>query len=41
VIAQPIRVAIVGKTQSPGLFETMLVLGKDETVARMKRALSF
>ena len=38
VIAQPIRVAIVGKTQSPGLFETMMVLGKDQTLARMHRA---
>ena len=38
VIAQPIRVAIVGKPQSPGLFETMLVLGKEQTLARMKRA---
>jgi len=38
VIAQPIRVAIVGKTQSPGLFETMLVLGKAEVLARLKRA---
>lgn len=38
VIAQPIRVAIVGKTQSPGLFETMMVLGKSQTLARMKRA---
>ncbi|BCS89690.1 glutamate--tRNA ligase [Pseudodesulfovibrio sediminis] len=40
VIAQPIRVAIMGKTQSPGLFETMLVLGKEQTLARMKRALT-
>jgi len=38
VIAQPIRVAIMGKTQSPGLFETMMVLGKEQTLARMKRA---
>jgi len=38
VIAQPIRVAIVGKTQSPGLFETMMVLGKEQTLARLKRA---
>lgn len=38
VIAQPIRVAIVGKTQSPGLFETMMVLGKEETLARINRA---
>jgi len=40
VIAQPIRVAIVGKTQSPGLFETMMVLGKEQTLARMKRAVA-
>jgi len=40
VIAQPIRVAIVGRTQSPGLFETMLVLGKTQTLARLKRAVS-
>ncbi len=38
VIAQPIRVAIMGKTQSPGLFETMLVLGREQTLARIKRA---
>ncbi|QJB55418.1 glutamate--tRNA ligase [Pseudodesulfovibrio sp. zrk46] len=40
VIAQPIRVAIVGKTQSPGLFETMMVLGKEQTLARIRRAVS-
>ncbi len=39
VIAQPIRVAIVGKTQSPGLFETMAALGKEQTLARIKRAM--
>ena len=38
VIAQPIRVAIMGKTQSPGLFETMMVLGKEQTLARIRRA---
>jgi glutamyl-tRNA synthetase len=37
-IAQPIRVAITGKTQSPGLFETMVVLGRDQTLARIRRA---
>ncbi len=39
-IAQPIRVSITGVTASPGLFETMAVLGRDETLARMDRALS-
>jgi len=37
-IAQPIRVAIVGTTKSPGLFETMMVLGREQTLARLKRA---
>ena len=41
VIAQPIRVAITGKTASPGLFETMEVLGKERTIKRMKRAVFF
>ncbi|GAU07902.1 glutamate--tRNA ligase [Desulfoplanes formicivorans] len=38
-IAQPIRVALTGKTVSPGLFETMEALGKEQTLARMKRAM--
>ncbi len=39
-VAQPLRVALTGKTASPGLFETMSVLGRDESLARIKRALS-
>jgi len=39
-VAQPLRVALTGKTASPGLFETMCVLGKDESLARIKRALA-
>lgn len=39
-VAQPLRVALTGKTASPGLFETMSVLGKSESLARIKRALS-
>ena len=38
-LAQPIRVAVTGRTASPGLFETMVVLGRDETLARLDRAL--
>jgi len=38
-VAQPLRVAMTGKTASPGLFETMCVLGKDEALARIRRAL--
>ncbi|GAB6124532.1 glutamate--tRNA ligase [Humidesulfovibrio idahonensis] len=39
-VAQPLRVALTGKTASPGLFETMCVLGKTESLARIKRALA-
>jgi glutamyl-tRNA synthetase len=34
-VAQPARVALTGKTQSPGLFEVMEVLGKERTIARL------
>lgn len=37
-LAQPIRVAITGGTTSPGLFETMHVLGRERTLARFARA---
>jgi glutamyl-tRNA synthetase len=37
-VAQPIRVALTGRTASPGLFETMEVLGRVRTLARLKRA---
>jgi glutamyl-tRNA synthetase len=39
-LAQPIRVAITGSTTSPGLFETMDVLGKTRTLARFRKALT-
>ncbi|WP_027136160.1 glutamate--tRNA ligase [Geminicoccus roseus] len=37
-IAQPLRVALTGSTVSPGLFEVMAVLGKDEVLARLDDA---
>ena len=37
-IHQPIRVALTGGTASPGLFEVMEVLGKDEVVRRLTTA---
>jgi glutamyl-tRNA synthetase len=36
---QPIRVAISGSTISPGIFESVAVLGRDESLARIDRAL--
>src|SRR2546421_1371705 len=38
-VYQPIRVAISGRTVSPGIFESVAVLGRDETLARIDRAL--
>jgi glutamyl-tRNA synthetase len=40
-IAQPIRVALTGRTVSPGLFEIMLTLGKGPVLSRLEKALSF
>ncbi len=34
-VAQPIRAALTGTTQSPGVFDVMAVLGKHECIARM------
>lgn len=34
-LAQPLRAALTGRTESPGLFEVMAVLGRDETLARI------
>ncbi len=35
---QPIRVAVTGSTVSPGLFESIELLGRDETLARIREA---
>src|ERR1700674_3116461 len=37
---QPIRVAVCGRKNAPPLFETLEVLGKETTVARVERALA-
>lgn len=39
-IAQPLRVALTGKTASPGLFELMQVLGKEAVLRRLTDAIS-
>ena len=40
-IAQPVRVALTGKTASPGIFEVTAILGKDKVVSRLKKAIRF
>jgi glutamyl-tRNA synthetase len=40
-IAQPVRVALTGRTASPGIFEVTAILGKDKVVSRLKKAIRF
>jgi glutamyl-tRNA synthetase len=35
-VAQPLRAALTGSTASPPIFEVMAVLGRDETLARLR-----
>jgi glutamyl-tRNA synthetase len=37
-VAQPLRAALTGSTASPGIFEVMEVLGRDETLGRIADA---
>jgi glutamyl-tRNA synthetase len=39
-VFQPLRVAISGSTVSPGIFESVAVLGREETLARVDEALA-
>ncbi len=36
---QPIRVAVCGRKNAPPLFETLEVLGKEKTLARIEQAI--
>ena len=40
-IAQPVRVALTGKTASPGIFEVSAILGKDKVISRLNKAIRF
>jgi glutamyl/glutaminyl-tRNA synthetase len=40
LLYQPIRVAVAGGTVSPGIFETLRLLGKGETLARIDAVLN-
>jgi glutamyl-tRNA synthetase len=39
-VFQPLRVAIAGSTVSPGIFESVALLGREETLSRIDRALA-
>ncbi|MHA6690480.1 glutamate--tRNA ligase [Devosia sp. A449] len=35
-LAQPLRAALTGRTVSPGIFEVMVLIGRDESMARLE-----
>ena len=39
-VAQPIRVAVTGSTISPSIHDTLVLLGKERTLARIRRAVT-
>jgi glutamyl-tRNA synthetase len=39
-LAQPLRAAVTGSTASPGLFEVLAVLGKQETLDRLRKSVN-
>jgi glutamyl-tRNA synthetase len=39
-LAQPVRVAVTGRSFSPGIFETLAVLGRDRTLSRLDSAIA-
>ncbi len=41
LIAQPLRVALTGKTVSPGIDEIMITLGKERVIQRINAAIAF
>lgn len=40
-IAQPVRVALTGKTASPGIFEVAAIIGKDKVISRLQKAIRY
>jgi glutamyl-tRNA synthetase len=40
-IAQPVRVALTGKTASPGIFEIIAILGPERVIPRLDKAIRF
>jgi glutamyl-tRNA synthetase len=40
-IAQPVRVALTGRTASPGIFEVAAIIGKDKVISRLQKAIRY
>jgi len=41
LIAQPLRVALTGKTVSPGIDEVMVTLGKERVIKKIHKAIAY
>lgn len=39
-LAQPVRVAMTGGTESPGIFEVLEIVGKEKTLKRLEKAIT-
>ncbi len=40
-LAQPVRIALTGKKESPGIYEVLNLLGKDVSISRLKNAIAW
>ena len=40
-VIQPSRLALSGRTVTPGMFDVMVLLGKEKTLERMDQAIAF
>lgn len=40
MLAQPIRIALLGTSSGPGVFDLVATLGKQETIDRLKKLYS-
>jgi glutamyl-tRNA synthetase len=40
-IFQPLRVALTGLTVSPGIFDVLVMLGRERSIARIVRAVAY
>jgi glutamyl-tRNA synthetase len=40
-VFQPLRVALVGQLASPGIFDVLMVLGREKSLARLDAAATF
>jgi glutamyl-tRNA synthetase len=39
-VMQPLRAAVTGRLESPGMFEVLMVLGKNKVLERIKNAIN-